>query len=123
VEDNAVNQMLIAAYLEKFGLDHAMVANGREALEMVKQGHFDLVLMDIMMPEMDGIVATQRIRALLGPAAKIPIVALTANAMKGDRETYLKAGMDDYVSKPINARELFAVLAAYLSQRVRAARA
>ncbi len=123
VEDNAVNQMLIAAYLEKFGLNHAMSANGREALEMVQQGDFDLVLMDIMMPEMDGIVATQRIRALPGPVGKLPIIALTANAMKGDRETYLKAGMDDYVSKPISARELFSVLAIYLSQRARAARA
>lgn len=115
VEDNAVNQMLIAAYLDKFGLYHDMVANGREALEAVQRTAYDLVLMDIMMPEMDGIVATKRIRALDGPAAKVPIVALTANAMKGDRETYLAAGMDDYVSKPINARELFSVLASFLT--------
>lgn len=116
VEDNAVNRMLIAAYLERFGLRHSMAFNGRQALEMLQHTGFDLVLMDIMMPEMDGIVATKHIRALSGPAAQVPIVALTANAMKGDRETYLKAGMSDYVSKPINARDLLAVLSTFLAK-------
>jgi two-component system, sensor histidine kinase len=73
------------------------------------------VLMDIMMPELDGVETAKRIRNLHGPAAEVPIVALTANAMKGDRETYLGAGMDGYVSKPIRGRELYAALAAFLA--------
>jgi len=114
VEDNATNQMLIAAYLDKFGLSHATAANGREALEMAQKSAFNLVLMDVMMPEMDGLEATRRIRELEGPAARMPIVALTANAMAGDRETYLEAGMDGYVSKPINAPDLFHSMAEHL---------
>lgn len=114
VEDNATNQMLIAAYLDKFGLSYATAANGREALEMLGQGAYDLVLMDVMMPEMDGLEATRRIRGLEGGHARIPIVALTANAMAGDRETYLEAGMDGYVSKPINAHDLFFAMAEHL---------
>jgi CheY-like chemotaxis protein len=114
VEDNTTNQMLIAAYLDKFGLSHAMAANGREALEMLGQGAYDLVLMDVMMPEMDGLEATRQIRAHEGGHARIPIVALTANAMAGDRETYLEAGMDGYVSKPINANDLFFAMAEHL---------
>jgi len=114
VEDNATNQMLIAAYLDKFGLTHETVANGREALDALGEGRFDLVLMDVMMPVMDGLDATRQIRALTGDAARIPIVALTANAMAGDRETYLDAGMDGYVSKPINAHELFFTMAEHL---------
>ena len=71
----------------------------------------DVVLMDIQMPEMDGPTATARIRALDGPAAQVPIIALTANAMRGDREQYLQLGMDDYVSKPIDPKTLFLAIA------------
>ena len=115
VEDNAVNQMLIKAYVDRFGLTHESVDNGMDAILSVASGSFDAVLMDIMMPEMDGIETTRHIRALDEPASKIPIIALTANAMQGDRETYLAAGMDGYVSKPINADELIQALAEHLT--------
>lgn len=115
VEDNEVNQMLIKAYLDSFGLAHDVAANGQEALAALQAGSFDLVLMDIMMPELDGIETTNRIRALPGPIAQVPVVALTANAMAGDRERYLAAGMDGYVSKPVGAADLFAVLAEHLA--------
>lgn len=121
VEDNDVNQMLIRAYLDNFGLTHETAENGKVALEMISQSTFDLVLMDIMMPVMDGIEATHRIRALGGPTAKVPIVALTANAMKGDREKYLAAGMDGYVSKPVGALDLFETLAEQLQPNCRRA--
>ncbi len=114
VEDNDINQMLIAAYLEQFGLSHEIAVNGKEAVAMMQQRRFDVVLMDIMMPVMDGLEATRQIRALGEPAAKTPIVALTANAMRGDRETYLAAGMDGYVSKPVSAADLFTALVEYL---------
>ncbi len=115
VEDNDVNQMLIQAYLDNFGLTHETAANGRVALEAMRTKRFDLVLMDIMMPEMDGIEATKHIRAMPEPVCKTPVVALTANAMKGDRETYLASGMDGYVSKPVGASDLFAALAVHLA--------
>ena len=114
VEDNEINQMLIAAYLEQFGLSHETAVNGQEAVKMLQERQFDVVLMDIMMPVMDGLEATKQIRALSGPAAKVPIIALTAHAMKGDRETYLGAGMDSYVSKPVSAADLFSALCEHL---------
>jgi CheY-like chemotaxis protein len=115
VEDNAVNRMLIGAYLEEFGLTHDMVADGAEALARLEERDYDLVLMDIMMPGLDGVEVTRRIRKLEGARAEVPIVAVTAHAMKGDREDYLAAGMDGYVSKPIRGRELYAALKPYLS--------
>jgi CheY-like chemotaxis protein len=115
VEDNEINQMLIAAYLDQFGLTHDIAVNGQEAVTMVQDGKFDVVLMDIMMPIMDGLEATKHIRALEGEIAKVPIIALTANAMKGDREAYLAAGMDGYVSKPISAADLFTALTDHIS--------
>lgn len=114
VEDNEVNQMLIAAYLDQFGLTYDMVANGAEAVSKVQEKTYAAVLMDIMMPVMDGVEASKQIRALDGPVAKIPIIALTANAMKGDREIYLSAGMDGYVSKPLSAASLFSALSEHL---------
>ncbi|MFD0986062.1 ATP-binding protein [Methyloligella solikamskensis] len=115
VEDNAVNRMLIGAYLDEFGVEHEMAASGAEALRLLDQRCFDLVLMDIMMPEMDGLETTRRIRALPGKAGQVPVIALTANAMKGDRETYLEAGMNAYLSKPIRGRELYDEIAGYLT--------
>lgn len=115
VEDNAVNRMLIGTYLEEFGLTYDIVENGGEALARLEGQDYDLVLMDIMMPELDGVETTKRIRKLSGDAAEVPIIALTAHAMKGDREDYLAAGMDGYVSKPIRGRDLFAALVPYLS--------
>jgi PAS domain S-box-containing protein len=101
-EDNQVNQMVAQAILGKGGHTIDIANNGIEALIMANKNEYDVILMDVQMPEMGGIEATQKIRMLPGPAAKIPIIAMTANAMKGDRENYLGSGMDDYVSKPIN---------------------
>ena len=83
-----------------------MVENGAEAVNAVHDDDFDLVLMDIQMPEMDGIEATKKIRAFSGPKAQLPIIAVTANAMEGDREKYLDVGMNGYVSKPLNPQKL-----------------
>ncbi len=115
VEDNRVNQLLITTYLEQFGFDHVCAENGKVALELLDEGGFDLVLMDVQMPVMDGLEATRRIRAQSGETATIPILALTANAMKGDRELYLDAGMNDYLSKPINAAALLAMINRYMA--------
>jgi two-component system sensor histidine kinase/response regulator len=109
-EDNAVNQKLVVRLLQKAG-HHAVVAdNGREAVALLEQQPFDLVLMDVQMPDMDGFEATAAIRRKEGTGAHVPIVAMTAHAMKGDRERCLAAGMDSYVAKPIQARELLEVL-------------
>ncbi|MDP6721089.1 MAG: ATP-binding protein, partial [Pirellulaceae bacterium] len=109
-EDHQANQMVITAILEKAGHHADLVSNGLEAVEAVKQSPYDLVLMDIQMPEMDGLAATQEIRKLAGDVSDIPIVALTANAMAGDQERYLATGMSDYVGKPIVPELLFAAM-------------
>lgn len=110
-EDNGVNQILIKAILDQMGHYSDIVADGIEALRQVQQAQYDLVLMDIQMPEMDGQAATQAIRALGGPVSRIPIIAMTANAMVEDRAAYLSIGMTDYVSKPIVVRQLALALA------------
>jgi len=110
VEDNKVNQMLVCALLKKFESLVDVVGNGLDAVAAVKRNAYDVVLMDIQMPEMDGPTATRAIRALGGAPSRTPIVALTANAMAGQREEYLAAGMDDYVSKPIQVAELAAAM-------------
>jgi two-component system sensor histidine kinase/response regulator len=109
-EDNIVNQKLAVMMLEKRGHHVTIASNGLEALEALTKERFDLVLMDIQMPEMDGLEATRRIRSEEEEKEHIPIIAMTAHAMKGDRERCLAAGTDDYVSKPIKANELFAVI-------------
>ena len=109
-EDNHVNQKLVSAMLLRAGYRVDTVANGVEAVNAVRSLPYDLVLMDVQMPELDGVGATKRIRRLSGPGAKVPIIALTANAMSGDRDRYLEAGMDDYVSKPINPAALSAAI-------------
>jgi PAS domain S-box-containing protein len=107
VEDVAVNQMLAVRILEKAGHRVVVAENGRESLEMVGAQPFDIVLMDVQMPEMDGFEASTRIRERERTSGtRVPIVAMTAYAMTGDRERCLAAGMDGYVSKPIRAREL-----------------
>lgn len=99
-EDNTVNQRVACRMLEKLGCRVDVAANGLEAVEMHLRFGYDLIFMDWMMPEMDGVEATRRIRT--APSARrVPIIAMTANAMQGDRETCLAAGMDDYISKPI----------------------
>ncbi len=105
-DDNVVNQEVIAMTLEYDGHSVICVSNGAEAVKAVQQTAYDVVLMDIQMPEMDGLVATKQIRALPGDVANIPIMALTANAMVGDRESYLAAGMDEYASKPVDSTEI-----------------
>ena len=109
-EDNQVNQLLVTTMLLKVGHRVDVVGDGIEAVDAVGMLPYDVVLMDIHMPEMDGMAATKAIRAQIGPQARIPIIALTANAMKGDRERYLGAGMDDYVAKPIDRNELLAAI-------------
>jgi CheY-like chemotaxis protein len=108
VEDNSINQKVAVKMLDAFGFQTGIASNGKEALEALQKGHYDIVLMDIHMPEMDGYEATRQIRqSPSGTIPKeIPVIAMTANAMKGDREKCLAAGMDDYISKPINPREL-----------------
>jgi len=101
-EDNPANQMVIKRILECASLQVDCVADGREAVEAVSRLPYDMVLMDISMPEMDGMTATREIRKLSGPEGRIPIVALTAHALVGDKERFLDAGMDDYLTKPIN---------------------
>jgi two-component system, sensor histidine kinase and response regulator len=105
-DDNPVNQQLTLALLRRAGHTAEAVSNGEEAVEAVSSRPYDLVLMDVQMPVMDGLTATRAIRRLSGAAARIPIIALTANAMQGDDAVCLDAGMDDYLSKPINARKL-----------------
>jgi CheY-like chemotaxis protein len=117
-EDNAINQQLAVRILQKRGHEVVVAANGQEALAALEQGRFDLVLMDVEMPEMGGFEATARLRAReQGTDGRLPVVALTAHAMKGDRERCLAAGMDGYVTKPILARELFAAIDAALAGR------
>jgi signal transduction histidine kinase/CheY-like chemotaxis protein len=110
-EDNAVNQLVTQAMLERFGHDAVIVSNGQEALAAASGGGFHVVLMDLHMPVMDGLAATRAIRALDGPAARVPIIALTADAMDGGRDHCLAMGIDDYVTKPVEPRELAAALA------------
>ena len=110
-EDNHVNQMVLSAMLEKSGHHIDMVGNGIEAVAAAVRCHYDLILMDVQMPEMDGVTACQKIRALPGAVKDIPIIAVTANAMLGDREKYLDAGMTDYVTKPVNMEKLAGVIA------------
>ncbi|PTL39099.1 response regulator [Alkalicoccus saliphilus] len=107
VEDNPMNRKVAFFQLNKLGYQAEAVTNGKEALEAVKKQKYPLILMDIQMPEMDGIEATQEIRRL---HYAVPIVAMTANAMKSDKENYLEAGMDDYLSKPVNLERLKQVL-------------
>jgi PAS domain S-box-containing protein len=107
-EDNFVNQKVIRRTLEKWGIEAQIANNGREALERLSREPFHLVLMDCQMPEMDGYEATRRIRAYEQPRGlHIPIIALTANALSGDREKCLECGMDDYLTKPVNPDQLW----------------
>ncbi len=111
-EDNVFNQKVAVGLLNKFGHCVAIANNGREALELYSRERFDLVLMDIQMPEMDGFEATQLLRRQQEESGmRIPIIAMTAHAMQGDRERCLANGMDDYIAKPISRKELADVIA------------
>ena len=115
-EDNAVNRRLAVRLLEKAGHTVAVAENGSQALAMFQSNRYDLVLMDVQMPEMDGFEATAAIRDVeLHTHAHIPIIAMTAHAMKGDRERCLQVGMDGYIAKPINRNDLLAIIAEHAS--------
>ncbi|HUS17755.1 MAG TPA: response regulator, partial [Chloroflexia bacterium] len=116
-EDNAVNQKLALRILERMGYHADVVNNGREALAAVERQPYDIVLMDVQMPEMDGLEATRRIRASTTAGAP-RIIAMTANAMQGDREMCLAAGMDDYISKPVQVRDVQAALQHWGTRRM-----
>ena len=105
-EDNQVNQMLVTAILARAGARADVAGNGLEALEAMRSRAYDVILMDMRMPELDGLAATRRIRELGGAAAQIPIIALTANASQEDRRRCLEAGMNDFMAKPIDANDL-----------------
>ena len=115
-EDNAVNRVLIGTYLNEFGLSHEMVSTGSAAVMSVATKGYDLVLLDTMIADLDGIETTRRIRAMHMPSAELPIVALVAQAKKQHCATYLAAGMDVCVTKPISAGELYAALAPFLTR-------
>lgn len=114
VEDNEVNQLVARRIMEKAGLRVSIADNGVKALERLEAEPFDLVLMDIQMPEMDGLEAARRIRARR-EWADLPVVAMTAHALSGDRELSLQAGMNDHITKPISLPELFRTLGRWLA--------
>jgi CheY-like chemotaxis protein len=109
-EDNAVNQKVAVRMLEKLGCRVDVAASGIEAVAMRRQFPYDLIFMDCQMPEMDGFEATALIRVEESGEARVPIVAMTANAMQGDREACLAAGMDDYLPKPVRVEDLRRVI-------------
>ncbi|GMV41988.1 MAG: hypothetical protein AMXMBFR64_37040 [Myxococcales bacterium] len=119
VEDNAVNRMLVVEYLQLLGCDADVAQNGLEALDALARRAYAAILMDCHMPEMDGYEATAAIRRLPGPAARTPIIAVTADALAGDRERTLSAGMDDHLSKPVRLATLREVLDRWLSSAAR----
>jgi CheY-like chemotaxis protein len=118
-EDNVVNQKLALRFLEQMGYRADIASNGLEAVESVERQRYDVVLMDVQMPEMDGLEAARRICARQGPGERPRIVAMTANAMQGDREMCLAAGMDDYLTKPIRVERLVEALLAAVPREER----
>jgi CheY-like chemotaxis protein len=114
-EDNTVNQKLAVRTLEKLGCRVDVAGDGQEAIEMLAMLPYDVVFMDCEMPELDGYAATREIRRREGPSRHTPIVAMTAHAMAGDREKCLGAGMDDYISKPVQMVNLEEALTRWIS--------
>lgn len=117
-EDNKVNRMVVERWLRRRGWSITIAQNGQEVLNALEEHTFDLILMDIQMPKMDGILATKTIREHEEHTHRhIPIIALTAHAMEGDQERFLQAGMDAYVAKPLNSKQLFAAIEACLTRQ------
>jgi CheY-like chemotaxis protein len=116
VDDNAVNALVASAMLQRIGLDIDVVEDGAAALERMQGGDLDLVLMDCQLPVLDGWEATRRWRRTENAGTRLPIIALTANAVMGDRERCLQAGMDDYLAKPVEMSALFVMVSKYLDQ-------
>lgn len=114
VDDNPINQRVAVKMLEKLGCRVDLAGTGMEALAAICRHPYPLVFMDCQMPELDGFETTRLIRSQEQPGTRLPIIAMTANAMAGDREACLKAGMDDFISKPIIAAELQAKVAHWL---------
>jgi CheY-like chemotaxis protein/HPt (histidine-containing phosphotransfer) domain-containing protein len=117
-EDNGINRQIVVSMLAKLGLTVDIARNGAEAVDAVQRSGYDLVLMDVQMPVLDGLEATRRIRALTGTGAVTPIIAMTAHAMNGDREKCLAAGMNDYVAKPIDPDGFIAAVRRWLQADV-----
>lgn len=116
-EDNRINQIYATELLKNCGCTCDVATNGDEALTALQSGRFDLILMDCQMPEMDGFTASREIRRHVAACEiphQIPVIALTANALTGDRERCLEAGMDDYLTKPLEAQQLRSKLEQYL---------
>jgi len=116
-EDDEINRLVLGGFIEPYGHELTLAHDGAQVVERLLEGEFDVILMDVMMPGTDGLQATRMIRALPGPKSRTPIIALTANAMAGDRETYLEVGMDDYVSKPISRPALYRAIEELLQCR------
>ncbi len=119
VEDNQVNQKLVVTLLKKAAYMTDIARNGYEAIKALERDHYDLVLMDVQMPEMDGFEATRRIRGKESPVLNpdVPIIAMTAHAMKGDRERCVEAGMNDYISKPIDPQQVIDLIEKHLLEK------
>ena len=114
-EDNIVNQQVLLLRLQQAGFEVLIAANGREAVEVFGEGGIDMILMDLQMPEMDGLRATRLIRSQeKATGSRVPIVAVTANVVEGERQRCVAAGMDDYLSKPVRGKELFETIARLL---------
>jgi len=109
-EDNVVNQKLALRILQQMGYRADLASNGIEAIQSIERQTYDVVLMDVQMPEMDGLEATRQIASRWPPGERPRIVAMTANAMQGDREMCIAAGMDDYLTKPIRVDQLVEAL-------------
>ena len=116
VEDNSVNQLVAIGQLQRLGHECVVAASGAEALESVSREKFDIVLMDIQMPDMDGYEATRRIRQMPESKAKVPIIAITAHALAGEREKCIAAGMNDYLAKPVSLEQVGAVIRLWASK-------
>jgi CheY-like chemotaxis protein/nitrogen-specific signal transduction histidine kinase len=119
VEDNNINQIIASRMLERLGLTHEIANNGREALEKIQAHTYDLILMDVQMPEMDGMDATRALRAweIENARPRLPVIAMTANALSGDRSDCLASGMDDHLAKPVRVETLRALLAHWLPKQ------
>jgi CheY-like chemotaxis protein len=115
VDDDIRNIFALSSVLEDYGMEIKTADNGREAIEHARKGDLDIILMDIMMPEMDGLETTKEIRKITA-CKDLPIVAVTAKAMKGDRERCIEAGAWDYLSKPVDREQLLTVLKAWLQR-------
>ena len=113
-EDNLINQKVAIRTLNSAGYEVDAVMNGEQAVRAYTQYNYDLVLMDVQMPEVDGFAATKMIRAMQEPKNKVPIIAITAHALIGDREKCIEAGMDEYVAKPVVAREIIRLIDHFL---------